>query len=123
MIDDPVTITRTAATLAAKSHAGQFIANSIIPYIAHPVGVSLAVSCLFGCSDPDVVAAALLHDTLEKTCLTAAEIRESLGPRVLELVIALTKTEDDQKSYWERLSEGGWEARLIKMADALDYLD
>jgi len=123
MIVDPFSILQTAAALAAKAHAGQFIRTSEIPYIAHPVSVSMAVTCLFGCPDPAVAAAALLHDTLEKTCLTAGEIQEALGPRVLELVVALTKEDGDRKAYWERLHEGPWEARLIKMADALDHLD
>jgi hypothetical protein len=120
----PVTILQTAASLAAKAHAGQVIRTSDIPYIAHTVGVSMAVSCLFGCPDPEVAAAALLHDTLEKTRLTGAEIRDALGPRVLRLVVAMTKGDGYNKSeYWELLYDDVWEARLIKMGDALDHLD
>jgi len=80
MISEPFSILQTAAALAAKAHVGQFIRTSDIPYIVHPVNVSVAVSCLFGCSDPEVVAAALLHDTLEKTRLTKDEIHDALGP-------------------------------------------
>lgn len=124
MTADSVTILQTAASLAAKAHAGQFVRTSDIPYIAHPVGVSMAVTCLFGCDDPEVAAAALLHDTLEKTRLTGAEIRDALGPQVLRLVVAMTKDEGYNKSeYWERLYDDVWQARLIKMADALDHLD
>lgn len=123
MIADSFSTLQTATALAAKAHAGQFIRTSDIPYIAHPVAVSMAVTTLFGCSDPEVAAAAVLHDTLEKTQLTAGEIHEECGARVLELVIALTKEEGKRKHYWERLHEGPWEARLIKMADALDHLD
>jgi (p)ppGpp synthase/HD superfamily hydrolase len=124
MTADPVSILQAATTLSAMAHAGQFIRTSDIPFIAHPVGVSLAVSCLFGCSDPEVSAAALLHDTLEKTRLSADEIADRLGPRVLALVVALTKDKNARgKAYWERLYGDVWEARLIKMADALDHLD
>ncbi|GAA5117339.1 HD domain-containing protein [Luteolibacter yonseiensis] len=121
---DSVNTLQTAAALAAKAHAGQTIRNTDIPYIAHAMGVSMAVTCLFGCTDPEVAAAALLHDTLEKTRLTGAEIRETLGPRVLHLVVAMTKDDGYAKAeYWERLYDEVWEARLIKMADALDHLD
>lgn len=121
---DPATILQTAASLAAKAHVGQTIRISDIPYIAHPVAVSMALTCLFGCCDPEIVAAALLHDTLEKTRLTGVEIREALGPRVLHLVVAMTKDNGyDKAEYWERLYDDVWEARLIKMADALDHLD
>ncbi|MES2657962.1 MAG: HD domain-containing protein [Verrucomicrobiota bacterium] len=124
MNSDPISILQTAADLAAKAHVGQTIRFSDIPYIAHPVRVSMAVSCLFGCVDPEVAAAALLHDTLEKTGLTADEIRNALGPRVLHLVLALTKEEGgDRTEYWKCLRDEVWEARLIKMADALDHLD
>lgn len=124
MTTDPLAILQTAAFLAAKAHAGQFIRSSDIPYIAHPIGVSLAVTSLFGCPDPEVAAAALLHDTLEKTSLGADEIKEKLGGRVLHLVVALTKRKDTGKAeYWQQLNADVWEARIIKMADALDHLD
>lgn len=121
---EPASILQTAASLAAKAHVGQTVRISDIPYIAHPVGVSIAVTCLFGCNDPEVAAAALLHDTLEKTRLTGVEIRDALGPRVLHLVLAMTKDDGYNKTeYWESLYDEIWEARLIKMADALDHLD
>lgn len=123
MIADPVSILQTAAALAARAHADQFIRNSETPYIAHPIAVSMAITCLFGCSDPEIAAAALLHDTLEKTQLTAGEINDTLGSRVLGLVTALTKEEGDRKRFWETLAGGPWEARIIKMADALDHLN
>ncbi len=123
MLPDPFFVLKSAAKLAAKAHAGQFIRTSDIPYVAHPLMVASTLSSLFGCSDPEVVAAALLHDTLEKTQLTADEIADVLGHRVLELVVALTKDDGERALYWERLHDGPWEARLIKMADALDHLD
>lgn len=121
---EPAALLQTAASLAAKAHIGQTIRSSDIPYIAHPIRVSMALSCLFGCSDPEVAAAALLHDTLEKTQLTAGEIKEALGSRVLHLVFALTKEIGyDKAEYWKGLYDEVWEARLIKIADALDHLD
>ncbi|MES2925023.1 MAG: HD domain-containing protein [Verrucomicrobiota bacterium] len=110
--------------MAAAAHEGQTTAFPETPYIAHPVSVAGLVMGVFGCTDPEVVAAALLHDTLEKTSLEAEEIREAMGDRVLRLVLALTKDgSGDDEARWRRLAEEGWEARLIKMGDALDHLN
>lgn len=115
---------QTAADMAARAHAGQPIRDTETPYIAHPVRVAMLVANIFGCKDEEVAAAALLHDTLEKTGLTSEAILQELGPRVLHLVLALTKEPDgDRREYWEMLKDEVWEARLIKLGDALDHLD
>ncbi|RYD21568.1 MAG: HD domain-containing protein [Verrucomicrobiaceae bacterium] len=113
-----------AADMAARAHAGQPIRDTETPYIAHPVKVAMLIGNVFGCQDEEVAAAALLHDTLEKTGLTTEAILQEAGPRVLHLVQALTKDPDgSSRDYWEMLTDEVWEARLIKMADALDHLD
>jgi (p)ppGpp synthase/HD superfamily hydrolase len=117
-------IIRTAANMAAEAHAGQTVRSSNTPFIAHPVRVAVTVMVAFGCPDDEVIAAALLHDTLEKTSLRSAQIGEELGPRVLDLVMAMTKRSSfDESIYWLRLERDVWQARLIKMADVLDHLD
>ncbi|RYD29935.1 MAG: HD domain-containing protein [Verrucomicrobiaceae bacterium] len=121
---DALSILQTATDMAARAHIGQSIRDTEIPYIAHPMRVSLLVQNIFGCRDEEVAAACLLHDTLEKTGLTAEAIQQELGPRVLHLVRALTKQpEGNRRGYWKMLRAEVWEARLIKMADALDHLD
>lgn len=113
-----------AADMAARAHVGQPLRDTETPYIAHPVRVAMLVANIFGCKDEEVAAAALLHDTLEKTGLTEEAILQELGPRVLHLVKALTKEPDgNRREYWAMLNEEVWEARLIKLADALDHLD
>ena len=103
---------------------GQNVAAADTPFIAHPVRVAITVMAAFGCADEEVVAASLLHDALEKTSLRSAQIGEALGPRVLDLVMAMTKRSTfDESIYWQRLRRDVWEARLIKMADVLDHLD
>jgi (p)ppGpp synthase/HD superfamily hydrolase len=119
-----LTCFQKAAAMAAEAHAGQNVKTTRTPFVAHPVRVALAVMLAFRCDDVEVIAAALLHDTLEKTPLKSAGIGEVLGLRVLDLVMAMTKRgESDETAYWQRLRRGVWEARLIKMADALDHLD
>ncbi|MEO7100209.1 MAG: HD domain-containing protein [Luteolibacter sp.] len=117
-------ILQRAAAMAASAHEGAKLRDGATPYIAHPMRVSLIVSHIFGCSDAEVIAGALLHDTLEKTSLTPEEIETEFGPKVLRLVLALTKDASaDPAKYWNDLKANLWEARLIKMADALDHLD
>lgn len=115
---------QAAATMAAEAHAGQTMKSAGTPFIAHPMRVALTVMSSFGCNDEEVIAAALLHDTMEKTALQAAQIGESLGPRVLDLVMAMTKRSSfDESIYWLRLKRDVWQARLLKLADVLDHLD
>ncbi len=112
-----------AASMAAEAHAGQTMSSTATPYIAHPVRVAGLVMGVFSCADSDIVAAALLHDTLEKTSLRPEEISTAVGAKVLNLVRVLTKKEGEEELYWHNLSNGTWEARLVKMADAMDHLN
>jgi (p)ppGpp synthase/HD superfamily hydrolase len=54
----------SALVFAAQAHRGQARKGTDIPYIVHPVGVMLLLRAS-GETDPEVLAAALLHDTLE----------------------------------------------------------
>jgi len=70
---------------AARAHAGQTRKATDIPYIVHPVGVML-ILIEAGENDPEGLAAALLHDTVEDTEVTLAQIQEAFGARVAEIV-------------------------------------
>jgi len=67
--------------------------------------------------DKYILMASLLHDTLEDTDTTIAELRHNFGNRVTELVIELTK---DGYNIFPRLKSK--EAILIKFADRLSNL-
>ena len=113
-----------AAAIAAEAHEGQNSPGSTTPYFAHPGRVALLVSAVFGCHDPEVLAAALLHDVLEKTKLNREGLAIAMGGQVAAWVEWLSKTSKDEKeTYWERLAIAPWQARLIKLADALDHLN
>lgn len=79
-------------------------------------------------SDPAVLAAAALHDVLEDTEVTPAELRDVFGDRVTLLVIEVTdvsRPEDGNREVRKRLdrehlarsSSGG---ATIKLADLID---
>jgi GTP pyrophosphokinase len=59
-------------------------------YINHPVEVALILAQDFH-MDEDVLAAALLHDTVEDTPATLEDLTERFGPTVTELVDGVTK--------------------------------
>ena len=59
-----------ALILAAKAHTGQ-VDKGGAPYILHPIRVMLA------CEGEKEKIVALLHDTLEDTALTAADLRRA----------------------------------------------
>lgn len=119
-----IAVWQKAADFAATAHAGQTSGTTEAPYIAHPARVALIVGCLFACPDDEIIAAALLHDVLEKTPITEGRILAEFGPRVAGMVGRLSKnSHPDEESYWKTLRASGWDVRLIKMADALDHLD
>lgn len=86
-----------ALTLAARAHSGQRRANGE-PYLAHPLRVCELLT-LAG-ADAHTLAAALLHDSVEDSELTVAEVTERFGVRVGELVAALT--DDERIDDWRR---------------------
>ncbi len=80
--------TQAALAYAEQLHDGQLRAVDGAPFIAHPieVGVLLYES---GAAD-EVIAAGVLHDTLEKTDATAYDIYARFGRRVGEIVSAVS---------------------------------
>jgi (p)ppGpp synthase/HD superfamily hydrolase len=117
-----------AAAFAARAHEHQYRRDQCTPYFSHPVRVAMTVACVFGfADDEEILAAALLHDTIEDTGTDYDDILESFGERVADLVTCLTKDmrliEDVRESaYDQQLAQGPWEARLIKLADVYDNL-
>ena len=82
-----------AFTVAERSHQGQK-RKSGDPYITHPVAVAtiLAELGLTGTT----LAAALLHDTVEDTPYTLADLTRDFGPEVAMLVDGVTKLDKVQ---------------------------
>ena len=102
------------------------------PYVNHPISVALIISEIGGVDDPEVLAAALLHDTIEDTDTTPEELEDLFGKRVRTLVEevsddkSLPKAERKEKQieHAKSISKG---AALIKLGDKIsnvtDVLD
>ena len=125
-----------ALALAAQLHAGDRRQSE--PYVNHLLRVAIRIMSHYGVRDPDVVAAALLHDSVEdhaaglaadgRTDSALAELGRRFGPRVAGLVGAVTNPEydpgrDRHQQYREHvaasLDASPW-ARVIKASDFTD---
>uniref|UniRef100_UPI00398F2C8B guanosine-3',5'-bis(diphosphate) 3'-pyrophosphohydrolase MESH1 n=1 Tax=Pristiophorus japonicus TaxID=55135 RepID=UPI00398F2C8B len=114
-----------AADFAAKKHKNQRRKDPDgTPYINHPLGVSRILSHEAAITDVVVLQAALLHDTVEDTDTTLAEIEEKFGEKVRSVVAEVTddksllKAERKQKQI-EHAPHCSYEAKLVKLADKL----
>jgi (p)ppGpp synthase/HD superfamily hydrolase len=78
-----------ALAYAVEQHAGQRRIADGAPFVLHPIEVA---TLLADVGAPDhVVAAGVLHDTIEKTSTEAQDLRERFGARVTSLVVALSE--------------------------------
>ena len=119
------TLILKAAHFAAEKHRDQRRKDkNASPYIIHPISVALAITQIGGVDDPEILAAALLHDTLEDTETTPEELEDEFGKKVCEYVLDVTddKTlpKDERKSrqieHAKKISKG---AALIKLGDKI----
>jgi hypothetical protein len=86
-----------AIIFATKAHENQVRKGTDIPYITHPFGVGMLLM-QFECSE-EVIAAGLLHDTLEDTATTLEEIEKQFGADVARLVVGAS--EPNKNLAWE----------------------
>lgn len=116
-----------AASFAAHRHRDQRRKDiDATPYINHPLEVAKILSQA-GVNDRDVLAAALLHDTIEDTETSVADISERFGERVGHLVLEVTDNKSLPKAERKRRqvqngpkkSDG---AKMIKIADKIANL-
>ena len=92
---DDTSLIEKAYHLAAKAHENQ-VRKSGEPYIIHPLCVAIVLADLE--MDKETIAAGLLHDVIEDTIMTEAEITEQFGKDVALLVDGVTKLEQLQFS-------------------------
>ena len=85
---DEVNLIKQAFHFADAAHLGQY-RHSGEPYITHPVAV--AELCATWRLDASSIMAALLHDVIEDTGCTQADLVGKFGSKVAELVEGLTK--------------------------------
>ena len=117
-----------AVLFAVKAHAGTERRGKSFPYIVHPMEAASIVATMT--SDQEMLAAAMLHDTVEDTDVTIDDIRKEFGDRVAMLV----ETESDkfveggrdEESWYERkqaaitrLASAPMDAKIVALGDKL----
>jgi (p)ppGpp synthase/HD superfamily hydrolase len=115
---------QNAAAFAAQAHRNQ-TRHDKRPYVSHCFRVTMTTTLIFGFDDPEVLAGALLHDTIEDCAVDYDELLEQFGRTVADYVAVMTKDmrmEEAQReiAYDEQLANGPWQGRLIKLADVYD---
>ena len=88
-----MTLFEEAAMFAVRAHSGTERKKEHIPYILHPMEVATIAATMS--NEQALLAAALLHDTVEDTDTSAEEIQDRFGSRVAELVAS--ETEDKHR--------------------------
>jgi peptide deformylase len=107
-----------AATLARLAHAEQRYGSG--PYEAH-LAATAAVLREAGVRDPELVAAAWLHDVIEDTPVRREAVAEGFGERVAAIVDAVSlrpwlEADEARAESWARVAATP-EAVLVKLAD------
>lgn len=89
-ITSPTAQVLQAAAFAAERHSNQRRKGKrAAPYINHPIAVAACLADA-GVEDPDILAAALLHDTVEDTDTSLEELQQLFGARVASIVAEVT---------------------------------
>jgi guanosine-3',5'-bis(diphosphate) 3'-pyrophosphohydrolase len=114
-----------AAAFAAHKHRDQRRKDAAAsPYINHPIALANILANEGGILDAVVIAAALLHDTVEDTETTPEELQELFGADVAGVVVEVTDDKSLPKAERKQLqiehaAHISERAKLVKLADKI----
>ena len=117
-----------ALTFAAQKHREQRRKGAdASPYINHPIALADVLCNEAGVTDQVTICAALLHDTVEDTETTAAEIEQAFGPEIRGVVMEVTDDKglpklERKRRQVENAGKLSRRARLVKLADKISNL-
>ena len=121
---DLATILQALHFAAAKHRDQRRKGAEASPYINHPIEVAELLARVGEVTDSVVLQAAILHDTLEDTQTTPAELDAVFGPEVREVVAEITDDKQLPKAERKRLQivhapQLSTRAKLVKLADKI----
>lgn len=115
-----------AIEFAVRAHAGTERRGKGFPYIVHPLEAMAIVSTIT--PDQELLAAAVLHDTVEDTDVTIEDIRAEFGERVASLV-KVDSVSDDEGTWHERkqkaidlIANAPRDAKIVALGDKLSNM-
>lgn len=120
-----------AIIFAVKAHAGTERRGKGFPYIVHPMEAMEIVSTIT--ADQELLAAAVLHDTVEDTEVTEERIRQEFGDRVASIVASESDTFEEgvkEEDSWharkqaaiDRLASASRDAKIVALGDKLSNM-
>lgn len=121
-------VTRQAFIVAMVQHEGQKRKYNEMPYVFHPFEVAKILYENVPWVTPNMLAAAILHDTVEDTDYTFKEMNKTFGKDVTKMVYYVTdisQPEDGNRAVRklkdaEHYANGTRESQTIKVADLID---
>lgn len=120
-----------AIRYAVDAHAGTERRGKGFPYVIHVLEAMEIVATMT--SDPELLAAAALHDTVEDTSVTIDDIRREFGRKVADLVEAESdriEPGEDETGCWrtrkqaaiDRLAAASLDAKTVALGDKLSNM-
>ena len=103
-------MTNRAMTIAYHAHHGQ-TDKAGLPYIHHPIHLAEQMDDEISC------CVALLHDTVEDTEITFADLEKEFPPEVLDALRLLTHSDDTDYFDYVRAIKQNSVAVKVKLAD------
>jgi len=113
-----------AAAFAAEKHRSQRRKDAeASPYINHPITAAY-ILVRAGIEDPEVLASALLHDTVEDTLTTVDELEVVFGYEIANIVAECTDDKSQPKlarkqAQIDHAAKLSHKAKLVKLADKI----
>ena len=125
------TLLDRAIIFAVKAHSGTERRGKGFPYVIHPMEAMAIVATIT--PDPELLAAAALHDTVEDTDITLDVLRAEFGERVAKLVADESdvftegKSEEEtwhqrKKAAIDRLARAPHDAKIVALGDKLSNM-
>ena len=116
-----------AIHFAVDAHRNTARRGKNLPYIVHPLEALTIAATLT--DDQEVLAAAVLHDTVEDTNVTNEDLKAAFGERVASFVetesdvlVAGATWHDRKKNSRERLAAASREAKIVALGDKLSNM-
>jgi guanosine-3',5'-bis(diphosphate) 3'-pyrophosphohydrolase len=125
---DDLGLLLAAIAFAADKHRNQRRKDAqASPYINHPIALADILKNEGGIADVVVLAAAVLHDTIEDTATTAEELVERFGREIAAIVLEVSDDKALPKAERKRLQVEhaatiSQRAKLVKLADKIANL-
>jgi GTP diphosphokinase / guanosine-3',5'-bis(diphosphate) 3'-diphosphatase len=114
-----------ATAFAADKHRNQRRKDAeASPYINHPIALANVLAHEAGVDDVTVLAAALLHDTIEDTATTSQEVEATFGAEIAGIVVEVTDDKslpkaERKRAQIEHAPHLSQRAKLVKLADKI----